>query len=134
MAITGEYNLYQQNPYNFGSLTTQAGVKAQRSEGYHQANANLNQGVPNTTPQVFGLPSVEDMELASKIASGEYGNFENSNIFMPRTSGVNTPQNIKGAAWDGYNTPANNGNGELSPVLEGREDEIEGCRWDEYYA
>ena len=66
MAITGEYNLYQQNPYNFGSLTTQAGAKAQRSEGYHQANANLNQGVPNTTPQVMGMPTIEQMELATK--------------------------------------------------------------------
>lgn len=68
MAITGEYNSnYFKQPY-FGSLTAQGGVKGVKSEGYHQANANLNQGVPNTTPQVLGIPSTNDMELAQKIA------------------------------------------------------------------
>ena len=69
MAITGEYYLYQQGPYNFGSLTAQGGVKPQRTEGFHQASAWQNQGVPNTTPQVLGMPSIADMEMADKIAS-----------------------------------------------------------------
>jgi len=74
MAITGEYNLYQQNPYNFGSLTAQGGVKAPRSESYHQANAGFNQGVPNTTPQIMGIPTTADMEMAEKIATGGINN------------------------------------------------------------
>lgn len=98
MAITGEYNLYQQNPYNFGTLTAQGGAKGPRSEGYHQASAWQNQGVPNTTPQVLGIPSTSDMELAEKIAQSGVSSVSNPFGVSPvaqtsEVSYVTRPQN-----------------------------------------
>lgn len=117
MAITGEYNLYQYQQPAFGALTSQ-GAKAIRGEGYHQASA---QGVPNTTPVVLGIPSTEDMERASQILA--------SNIGFSGSKGINktaNPYAAKGAGWEGFKTPGNNGTGELIPTIKGREDEIIG--------
>ncbi|MBQ8634919.1 hypothetical protein IJ425_02045 [bacterium] len=66
MAITGEYRL-QQNAINFGALTSRGTSKGIDTSGYHQAS--IQQGVPTTNPAVYSFPSVEDMELADKIAS-----------------------------------------------------------------
>ena len=40
----------------------------------------------------------------------------------------------RGSAWDGFNTPANNGTGELIANIDNREDAIEGCTWSPYFA
>ena len=118
MAITGDYNLYQQNPYNFGALTNRQ--DAQRlAQGHYQTNAWQSQGAPNTTPQIIGFSTVDDMKLAEQFAQSEVSLVANS-------FGVNQAQESQ----DYVPT----GTGELSPVLEGREDEIEDCPWREYYA
>ena len=120
MGITGEYSLYKQYQQPaFGTLAGKSGVKGAASAGYHQASM---QGVPNTTPQVvgFGIPSTDDMDKATKAL--ESGILSVSNPF--EVSGVQKAESAY--------VPT--GTGELSPVLEGRDDEIEGCRWKEYYA
>ena len=115
MAITGDYNLYQ--PYNFGSLTYGQNIQRQpRSNGYHQASAW--QGAPNTTPRIIDL-TVDDMKLAEQIAQSGIPSVANP-------FAVNQAQ--------GSQAYEPTGPGELSPVLEGREDEIEDCPWREYYA
>lgn len=75
MAISSDYNIYQQNPYNtFGALTSHGASQMPKNQGYHQAYAQIKQGVPNTTPQIIGIPSADDMELAQKIAeNGAWG-------------------------------------------------------------
>lgn len=116
MAITGDYNLYQ--PYNFGSLTYGRNIQKQpQSNGYHQASAW--QGVPNTTPQIIGFPTVDDMKLAEQFAQSGVS-------LVANPFGVNQAQ--------GSQAYVPTGTGELSPVLEGRKDEIEDCPWREYYA
>ena len=126
--VTGEYNLYQYQQPAFGALTTQGSPKAIRSEGYHQASA---QGVPNTTPQVvaFGIPTTEDMERASQIiASG-------IDVSSLREAGaVTNPYAAKGAGWEQFQVPKNNGTGELIANISGREDEIPECEWEPYFA
>lgn len=113
MAISNEYNYQTINPYNFGTLTSKSGGILPKTQGYHQANAQI-QGVPNTTPQVIGIPTTEQMELAQKITE--------SGVL-----GVDNPYQTKEASYKPNN-------GELSPVIEGRADEIEDCPWAEYYA
>ena len=112
MAITGDYNLYnKQIPYNLGTVTQ--GQQRVVPQGIPQ---EYSQGVPNTTPSIFGIPSTDDMEKANKIA--EMGLTGVQNPFMEQGGNAYKPT----------------GTGELSPVLEGRADEIEDCPWKEYWA
>ena len=118
MGITGEYNLYQYQQPAFGALTSQGSPKAIRCEGYHQANA---QGAPNTTPVVLGIPTTDDMERASQVLASGIG------VSSARQTGATTnPYAAKGAGWEDFRVPENNGTGELIPVIKGREDEIIG--------
>lgn len=112
MAIPSEYNYQTANPY-FGTLTTKTGGMAPKTQSYHQANAQV-QGIPNTTPQIVGIPTTEQMELAQGITE--------SGVL-----GVGNPFQTQKTAYKPDN-------GELSPVIEGRADEIENCPWEEYYA
>ena len=112
------YDLYKnQHPVSFGGLTAKgAGIP---SDGWHQAK--VQQGMPTTLPQVHGfIPTTDDMEMADKFA--QLG-----------VNGVDNPFGVNkvGQAENAYKPI---GTGELSPVLEGREDEIEDCPWKEYYA
>jgi hypothetical protein len=77
--------------------------------------------MPSTLPQVHGIiPSTDDMEMADKFAQLNANGV--TNIFEAEKIGTSSL---------GY---APKGTGELSPVLEGREDEIEDCPWEKYYA
>lgn len=112
------YDLYKNaQVINFGGLTSKG--KELPADGYHQAAAS--QGMPSTLPTSYGfIPSTNDMEMADKIA-------------QMGIAGVDNPFGINKIA------PAENaykptGTGELSPVIEGREDEIEDCPWSPYYA
>lgn len=101
-------NSYQYTKPAFLGLTGE-NVKTASYQGRYQ-------GVPSTTPQVDWNNSdlIEQANLfaESKIASG--------NIF--ETKKVSTPQNAKGAQWDGFSVPENNGTGELRPSHEGNYD------------
>ena len=74
-------------------------------------------------------PSIEDFEKAQQFIDGNY----NANI--NQTSGLHrTPETNKGAAFDGFSVPQNNGTGELIADVSNREDSIEGCNWQPYFA
>ena len=120
---------YQQTPQFLEATRAQGRAYGYNPESsYHQA---YKEGVPNTTPQVAFIPTTDQMELAQAYLSGRVNTGEN--IFAPKKTATQT-QDARGAAWNGYTTPANNGTGELSPVLTGREDEIPDCPWQPYVA
>ena len=112
MAIDGIKNSYQyqqQIKPAFLGLTQEGNQRTASYQGRYQ-------GVPNTTPQVVDGSNTalieEAMQFAdNKIASG--------NIFEAKK--VSSPCSTKGAQWDGYNVPENNGTGELIPSYEGSE-------------
>ncbi|MBQ7287714.1 MAG: hypothetical protein IJW73_08150 [Candidatus Gastranaerophilales bacterium] len=112
------YDLYKsQQAVSFGGLTAKgAGIPV---DSYHQAS--VQQGMPSTLPTSYGfIPSTDDMEMADKFA--QLG-----------VNGVDNPFGVNKVA-QAENAYKPTGTGELSPVLEGREDEIEDCPWKEYYA
>ena len=91
----------------------------------HEASAW--EGVPNTTPQVVGFSTDEQMELAMKV------------IEQYQTTGQINPFNIGGtqataktSAWEGFTVPAKTGNGELPPpdmTGSGIGDKFDSERW-----
>ena len=114
-------NYSNYNSGRFGTLTTE-----------QKAYQGRYEGVPSTLPQVAFIPTEEQMKAAEAyLANAKIGGSEN--IFAPKRTTTQT-QDARGAAWAGYSTPANNGTGQLIPVVSGRETEIEGCTWEPYLA
>ena len=101
MAIQSLQFLQATNPYH-------GKVQAPASHGYHQGTQQTS---IKTATQGF-KPSVEDYEKAQAYIDG---NYNAGNIFAPQKASA---ANEKGAAFDGFTVPANNGTGELSPVYE----------------
>lgn len=96
-------------------------------KGYHQA---YTQGAPTTLPTVeqgYKQPTAEEMETALAYLNGDYK--VQGNPFVERTQ-----QTSQKAGFEGFRVPENNGTGELMPVIANREDSIENCPWEEYYA
>ncbi len=87
------------------------------------------QGQKQYTPQIGGY-STQDLETALQVANGNY------NINPAKSTGANfftsKPQDIRGAGWEGFSTQSYTGTGELSPVVEGREDSLNLLK--DYYA
>lgn len=122
MAISSEYNSYQTiNPYNFGALTSKTGGIAPKTQGYHQANAQV-QGVPNTTPQVIGIPTTEQMELAQKIT-------ESGLVGVDNPFGVNQVAHVNEMGY--IARPQNDSreleNSDISGSALGRNLDLQGC-------
>ncbi len=118
MAIEGLQFLQATSP-NYNAY------KVQRSnqQNYYQ--------MPSTTAQVNPSyrPSVEDFEKAQQYING--------NIDVSKVSAghfAKASQNAKGAAFDGFSVPQNNGTGELIADVSNRDDSIEGCNWEPYFA
>jgi len=61
-----------------------------------------------------GFASIEDIEKAQQFING---NIDLSSSQVNR-SASNNPIDNRGAAWEGFNTPTNNGTGELMPKYE----------------
>lgn len=81
---------------------------------------SFNGEVPTTTSRIQTgyKPSTEDYEMAQAFIDG---NYKTSNPFIQPTKRT---QEITKPGWEGYKLPPNNGNGELKPVITGREDSI----------
>ncbi len=122
MAIDSLQSSYlYQNPRFLQATSPSVGNKFEGNEFKAQQNR-----------QSYGfMPSYEDMEKASAYLKGANG--LEGNIFTQRTQATR-PSGLQGKAFEGFQAPSNNGTGELSPVLSGREDEIEECPWEAYYA
>lgn len=105
---------------NFGQLTTSTRQTqpVQFQQPYHQAY----------------VPTTEDYEKA--LAFIESGSTSvNPYASKPiKTEAVDKNFEARGAAWNGFSVGANNGTGELSPTLTGREDAIAGVDWNNLYA
>ena len=94
-------------------------------------NQNYYQ-MPSTTAQVNPSyrPSVEDFERAQQYIDGNI----NLNGKINQLHTTRTPQSAKGLAFEGFNVPQNNGTGELIADVSNREDSIEDCAWEPYFA
>ncbi len=125
MAIDGLNFLQATSPH----YIKQSNASYSGIEPYHQAYIGKN-SQSQINPAAY-TPTVEDLELANAIAEGNY-NVNSTNIFAPRQ--VSTPKNVKGAQYDGFNVPENNGTGELIPNVSDRVDSIENCPWEAYMA
>ncbi len=96
-----------------------------------QAENNNYYQMPSTTAQVSPSyrPSVEDFEKAQQYIDGNFNASKIGTAQAPRTS-----QSAKGAAFEGFSVPQNNGTGELIADVSNRYDSIEGCTWEPYFA
>lgn len=136
----------------FGSLTTQERVRPFREEGYqtginplqeqsyHQAYVRPKE---EGYHQAYGIKPASEADMQTALAfleakeSGTVDQLASNNLFA--TNPINSTQAVDkyeamGPAWHGFNVQANNGTGELPPVITGREDAIEGVDWANLYA
>ena len=118
MAIEGLQFLQATSP-NYNKYN----VQRSNQQNYYQ--------MPSTTAQVNPSykPSVEDFERAQQYIDG--------NLFASKVGQAQAPkssQNVKGAAFDGFSVPQNNGTGELIADVSNRADSIDGCAWEPYVA
>ena len=97
----------------------------------HRGNQQNYYQMPTTTAQVNPSyrPSVEDFEKAQQYIDGNLNPSKIGALQTPRTT-----QSAKGAAFDGFSVPQNNGTGELIADVSNREDSIDGCTWEPYFA
>ena len=101
MAIQSLQFLQATNPYH------SKGVNAVNNFEPRQAKPVASKPVDN-----FFKPTTEDYEKAQAYIDG---NYNAGSVFAPqKTHAVSD----KGAAFDGFTVPENNGTGELSPVYE----------------
>ncbi len=111
----------------FGSLTNNQYFPTQgprvEFKPYQNQHKQQSQG------QIGGY-STQDLETALQVANGNY------NINPTKSASTNfftsKPQDARGAAWEGFQTQNFTGTGELSPVIEGREDSLNLLK--DYYA